>query len=168
MRALLAEAFPAADRAKVVSFDCDASEVSPADIATRPAWCLIDGEHTNAAVQSDFEACLRLAGTEAVVAFHDACYVFAGIQAIKQQLAARAIRFRGYLLPGSVYAILLGDSAGTFAGDLAPHARDEQCYFREFRLDLRRERVKNAIYRVPGLARVLRAVRRRLTSPSAR
>ena len=160
MRALLAEAFPAADRAKVVSFDCDASDVRPADIAMRPALCLIDGEHTNAAVQSDFDACLRLAGTESVVAFHDACYVFEGIQAIKKRLAAGVVPFRGYLLPGSVYAICLGGSVEAFAEDLAPHARDEQCYFREFRLDLRRERVKNAIYRVPGLARVLRAAKR--------
>ena len=51
---------------------------------------------------------------------------------------------------------------------LAPHARDEQTYFRDFRRALRWERAKSSVYRVPGLARVLRAVRRRLTSPSAR
>ena len=166
MRACLAEAFPAADRAKVVSFDRDASDVRTAEIAIRPALCLIDGEHTNVAVQSDFDACLRLAGPVAVVAFHDACYVFEGIQAIKRKLAASAVPFRGYLLAGSVYAILLGDSLRALAGDLALGARDEQRYFRKFRRDLQWERVKNAVARLPALARLLKSAKKRLTSLS--
>lgn len=168
MRAALAEAFPAADPARIVSFDCDASAVHPATVAMRPSLCLIDGEHTNAAVQSDFEACLALAGADAVVAFHDACYVFEGIEAIERTLAASAIPFRGYLLQGSVYAMCLGDSVEAFAADLAPHARDERRCFLEFRRALRRERARSAVYRVPGLARLLSAAKRRLTSPSAK
>ena len=160
MRKALAVAFPEADAAKVVSFDCDASEVAAADLTTRPALCLIDGEHTTTAVRSDFESCVRLAGAGAVVAFHDACYVFEGIQAITRRLDAAAASFRGYLLAGSVYVILLGHAVETFAGDLAPHARDKAVYFRESRRALRWERLKNALERWPLAAPVLRAARR--------
>jgi hypothetical protein len=172
MRQALAAAFPGIGAPTLVVFDRDASEVRSDEIAARPALCLIDGEHTNEAVESDFEACLRLAGEHAVVAFHDACYIFEGIGRIERRLAAAAIPFRGYMLSGTVYAMCLGDAAGEMADRLAPHARDERAAFRAFRRRLKWERLVSAIARRPVLWGWLKRLKRLAaggpTSPASR
>jgi hypothetical protein len=161
MRRRLAEAFPGIDPSKLVAFDRDASEVRDGEIPERAALCLIDGEHTDQAVRSDFEACLRLAGANAVVAFHDACYVFRGIGQCQARLAAGAISFRGFLLPGTVYAICLREAAETMTERLAPHARNERAAFRAYGPALARARAWNAVRRGPVLGRLIDSVARR-------
>jgi len=143
MRHNLHTAFPQVDPAKLQTFDCDASEVPHGDIETRPSLCFIDGEHTNPAVVSDFNFCRAVCASDAVIGFHDTCFVFEGLDEIKRELAARGERFVGLKLGGSVYVLLLGAAIERYAGALKAFAQDETAYFTKAARDLSRIRLAN-------------------------
>ena len=124
----LREAYPGSDLKRIRTFDCDASRIQPCDIQERADLCLIDGEHTNKAVISDFAACQRLAKPSAIIAFHDACLVYSGIRSIKTSLLRTSTPFRGIMLTGCVYTILIGASTD-YAPQLEPYSQDEDNYF---------------------------------------
>lgn len=93
---------------KVVCFECDASQLDPAQIDPPPHLFLIDGEHTRRAVLSDFTVCHRLAGEEALVLFHDRGVIEPAIRQILKQLRRQGVRHRGAPMAGAVYAIGIG------------------------------------------------------------
>lgn len=134
----LRAAYPAARHDKIVTFDCDAQGVAGGSIHQRPQLCFIDGEHTNPAVWSDFQFCRRVCHPDAIIAFHDTCYIFEGITRIKRDLQFRGASFAGVKLGGSVYAILLGQAVAQYHAQLAPLAQDELVYFDGARRDLAR------------------------------
>jgi hypothetical protein len=158
MRAALAHGWPAANADKIVSFDCDARAIAPEAIVQHPVLCLIDGEHTNAAVLADFRFCLAVAQPHAIIAMHDANIVFRGIREIKALLRQQRIPFEGLKLGGSVYAILLRDAVGLWAPMLRPQGQSEKTYFRRAYWFLWATRLHNRVKaRLRPLRRWLRA-----------
>jgi hypothetical protein len=95
---------------KVRYFERDSSEIPKDQITPRPDVCFIDGEHTNEAVVRDFEFCFAVSAPDAVVYFHDAPIVYAGISRILRSLSARGRAFHAIKLKGSTFAILLDRS----------------------------------------------------------
>lgn len=158
MRDNLRQAFPGVSADKLATFDADASEVEPDRIAEAPDFCFIDGEHTNAAVLSDFRFCLSVTKPDALIATHDSGVVAEGIQAIRQELAGRQIPFTGMKLGGSVYVFALGSRAERWQADLAALCHDETAYFRGSAYYLRRLRREARLSRWPLALGAYRAI----------
>ncbi|MFZ1574942.1 MAG: class I SAM-dependent methyltransferase [Chromatiaceae bacterium] len=140
----LVRSFPDVTLEKITTFDNDASELEMAAIAWPPQLCFIDGEHTNRAVVADFEFCFRVCDPDAVIALHDSCYIFEGINKIKDDLTRKAIRFQGLKLGGSIYVILLNQAIERHSDRLAVLEMDESDYF---------ERSSVELYKTRGTAR---------------
>ena len=90
---------------KIQTFDMDASELPPDAIEEHPDLFFIDGEHTDPAVVSDFNAIRPLIDGPCIVAFHDCQFVFRGISNILDSLKAEGSDFRAYVLPNAVFVI---------------------------------------------------------------
>lgn len=143
MRHNLHRAFPTASDSRLITFDADASQVDPTQIRTRPQFCFIDGEHTNIAVRSDFEFCRQVCADDAIIGFHDTCFIFEGVRQIQRDLIRAGTRFQGLKLGGSVYVILLGGAIELYASELAPFATDETAYFERAERKLQRLHLQN-------------------------
>jgi hypothetical protein len=94
---------------RIECFDADASDIDPAAIAAPPDFCFIDGEHTRAAVVSDFAFCLRVCGPDAAICFHDDQVIAPAILRIVSDLKARGVPFVARKLPGVTFGIFLRD-----------------------------------------------------------
>lgn len=141
----LAEAFPDVALDKVRAFHCRSSEIVPSTIQSKPHLCLIDGEHSNRAVASDFRFCLDVCQRDAIVAFHDAWMVAGGIKAARRLLRDRGVKFRGYMMSGCVYALLLNDAVSEVGASVLSLAQDEKEYFKHGARRLRQSKVASAI-----------------------
>lgn len=95
---------------KIVCFDNDAKDVDQQLVVHRPNLCFIDGEHTTAAVLSDFDFCMRVSQKEATIYFHDASIIYPAIVEIIRGLKRQKIAFRPLKLDGDTFAIVLGES----------------------------------------------------------
>jgi hypothetical protein len=93
---------------KIVCFDSDARDIDPARLADRPDLCFIDGEHTERAVLSDFDFCLRVCAPRAILFFHDDWVIYPALARILGSLRARGKPFAAFKLQGSTFAIALG------------------------------------------------------------
>jgi methyltransferase family protein len=94
--------------AKVACFESDAREIDPAGLPDRPDLCFIDGEHTQSAVLSDFDFCLRACSPRAVLYFHDDWLIFPALAEILRRLEVRGLPFTAFKLRGTTFAIALG------------------------------------------------------------
>lgn len=121
---------------KVVTFDCDASEVAVAAIVPVPRFGFIDGEHTVAAVRRDFAFCRRAVAPDGVIAFHDTNLIFDGIAACELELRREGVPHRVMKLAGTVTAILLGDAVPRHGPILEPLAENARWYRLKSRLAL--------------------------------
>lgn len=135
--------FPFVSTEKLTTFDCDACEVDPVKIAEKPNICFIDGEHTNTAVCSDFNFCLKVCHPNAIIAFHDTYLVFKGIEEIKNYLRSKSIKFQGSMLAGCTYAILLNEAIDNYADKIEICTQSESDYFAQARKDLWKARLIN-------------------------
>jgi methyltransferase family protein len=113
---------------KIVALDCDAQDVTVAQVQPAPRFCFIDGEHTIAAAQRDFASCLRWISPDGIIAFHDGNLIFGAFADCRRQLDEAGIRHRSFQLPGTVYAILLGASVERYSDELAAVAQAEKWY----------------------------------------
>lgn len=148
---------------KLETHDSDASAVgstsAPADL------CFIDGEHTDRAVASDFEACLRLGTPDVTVLFDDVHIVFRGFERCVAR--ARAVRpdARAYVMPRKIGVIELGphalwrdDAVGERLADAGAYlfATGSLAHYRDGILALRRlpgaELARRILGRLPGAA----------------
>jgi hypothetical protein len=130
---------------KIVCIEDRSENIPPARIDRAPDLLFIDGEHTNAAVVTDFDFCLSVCAHDAVIAMHDSNLVFAGIARIRQALREKGIPFRALKLGGSVYVIALRGSHvpdDTVVRGLASNA---DLYFLRSRLRLAYLRYRNRI-----------------------
>ena len=93
---------------KITTIDASAPDIDPGSITPKPDLCFIDGEHTNAAVQVDFDLCLKVLAENGTIIFHDSDLVYAGIRKILKRLRADKMHFIPMKLGGSVFAITLG------------------------------------------------------------
>ena len=157
----LERAFPQARLKKITTFDADARELNPVSFIPKPDFCFIDGEHTDQAVRSDFDFCLRVCNPKGIIGFHDANFVVGGLAHIKRQLTVNRIRFRGMLLPRNVYVILLNDAIERFAEEIREAAQNEPRYMRQARWALLKTRISR---RYPGLQKVWHASKRLLSA----
>jgi hypothetical protein len=90
---------------KVLTFDMDASELTADQIHEKPDLVMIDAEHTNTAVFSDFLNIYRHCHPATVYAFHDANLIFPGLQNIEAFLRYSGVAFDSYVLPSVVYVL---------------------------------------------------------------
>ncbi len=97
--------------AKIECFDQDARSIPPSAILQAPDLCFIDGEHTAAAVVSDFEFCLKVCATGATIVFHDAPIIFRGLRSVVSSLKKSQRDFSSHALSDAVYVICLDRSA---------------------------------------------------------
>lgn len=139
------------DDKKLICFDCDARNVPQEKIDQKVNLVLIDGEHTNSAVVSDFNAVKEFLAPDAVIAFHDYSCVADGVSEISRcvdKMAANALKLK---LDGEVYAIFLNSDIARRSG-----------YVRRCIVNWRWFRLKRLIKRfVPGVGlRVCRSIRR--------
>jgi hypothetical protein len=93
------------DVAKIDCFDLDASAVDPGRIAQRPRIAFIDGEHTRAAVISDFRFCMRVLSSDGVALFHDFSIIYPALREIFAELDNQNRTYLPVKLDGEVFAI---------------------------------------------------------------
>ena len=94
---------------KLIIFDNDAAEIDPALISEKPDLCFIDAEHTDVAVESDFNFCRKVLNKDGIILFHDAFVVRDGIRRIMNRLKVGGVNIQGYHLNSSIYAIVFGE-----------------------------------------------------------
>ena len=93
-----------ADLTKLSCHRCDARDIDP-QTHLPPQIAFIDGEHTRAAVLSDFEFCRRIIDPRGVIAFHDCHLIAPAIQEILRDLRDSCVSHLGINLEGEVFAI---------------------------------------------------------------
>ena len=94
------------DISKIECFDSAASKVDPRMIKRRPQIAFIDGEHTRAAVFSDFQFCSKVLSEDGIILFHDLNILYKAIMDICK-LIDKQPRFHMPLkLEGDVFAII--------------------------------------------------------------
>ena len=105
----LLSAIPGADIAKIQSFETSISDLDANSIPANIDFAFIDGEHTNAAVERDFEAVRRYLAQASIVAFHDCFFTPIAILRIARRLRRSGEAHRALYLPNSdVVAIVFG------------------------------------------------------------
>lgn len=97
------------DLSKIVTIDGDAKTIDPGSIADKIQLCFIDGEHTDEAVVSDFNFCLKVLDDSGAIVFHDAQITYNGIAECIKNLDANNIPFNAYVLPHVVFVIEIGE-----------------------------------------------------------
>ena len=97
------------DSGKIVTIDGDASTIDPSRIAEKIQLCFIDGEHTDAAVASDFEFCRKVLDDHGAIVFHDAQITYNGIADCLRRLENDGVTFRAFVLPHVVFVVEVGD-----------------------------------------------------------
>jgi hypothetical protein len=127
----LRSAYPESSIQKIQTFDADARELDPGVFTEKPDLCFIDAEHTDSAVASDFDFCLRVCNPNGIIGFHDANVITGGLARIKRRLTKSRIPFAGFVLPRHVYVILLNEAVERYGSALAEAAHDESRYMRE-------------------------------------
>lgn len=96
--------------AKITTIDGGTDEISPTVISESIQLCLIDGEHTDAAMKRDFEFCRKVVDPAgAAIMFHDAQITYQGIYEVIEELKQEGVRFNAYNLPDVLFVVELGD-----------------------------------------------------------
>ena len=134
---------------KIVCFDSDAAEVDPNAVSNPPQLCFIDGEHTQAAVSSDFEFCLKVSHPNGLIALHDDLVIWPAIDQMHAQLRRLNRTFRSIKLGGSTFVFLLGESAQILYPKLIQNECDGEQFISRVKSKHRFERwVKTPIRKV--------------------
>lgn len=94
---------------KVRTFEDDAANIAPGQIAERPQFCFIDGEHTHQAVISDFSFCKSVLDENGIICFHDSNIIFTGLNTIVNNLKSTGVKFRAYVVPLNIFVIEFGN-----------------------------------------------------------
>ena len=94
--------------ARVTTYEADSSTLDAAAIVPRPHLCLIDGEHTDAALRRDFEFCRAVMPDGGLVLCHDTPVVYNGLAAIVDALDAAGTPYSAAVLPDTLLAIDIG------------------------------------------------------------
>ncbi len=101
---------PGADLEKMQTIDASTSELDPTSVAVAPQLCLVDGEHTDAAMLRDARFCLATLAGDACIAFHDTQVVYRGLDEFIRELSLAGVVHRTYFLPRSVFVVEIGAS----------------------------------------------------------
>jgi hypothetical protein len=90
---------------KIQCFELDASDVDPDQITMPPQLSFIDGEHTDAAVTSDFQFCRKVTSDDGAIVFHDFDIISSAILELCKGLDRENRKHVPVKLEGSVFAI---------------------------------------------------------------
>ncbi|HVU25674.1 MAG TPA: class I SAM-dependent methyltransferase [Opitutus sp.] len=101
---------PGADLAKLRTFESDSAALPPGAIVPRCHLVFIDGNHTQAAVLSDFRFAAGVASDDAVILFHDTFIVHPAIKRACRELRRQGRRFRALFLKDDIFALFLDPS----------------------------------------------------------
>lgn len=99
---------PEGNLAKLRTLEAEVSQLSPAQITPAPDYCLIDGEHTDAAVLADARFCLQVVQPAGSLVFHDANITYGAIHRFLGELEAMGRPFQAFVLPDAVFVVDLG------------------------------------------------------------
>jgi hypothetical protein len=124
----LSARIPAESIQKLITFDCDASELGTRTLPEKFDLVLIDGEHTNRAAFRDFVSILSLVKDDSVVVFHDAQLIHDAIANIETMLQFVGKSFYGCFALDNVYAIGLGRRAELVKETLSPVRHDNESF----------------------------------------
>lgn len=103
-------AIDAAQVSKIVCLDCDANDVPIEKLTPAPHVAFIDGEHTYAAVMSDFGFCVRAIHRDGVILFHDFGAIHTAILEICRALTRERRRYVPLRMDGSIFGIFFDPS----------------------------------------------------------
>ena len=160
MIALLREHLPAADLAKLQTFDLDASQVPRVDIRRKVDLAFIDGEHTNVACFSDFLSIFPTLSEDALIVFHDAELIPAAILNAERFLAYLGVAFRTVFLPDRVVAIGLRGMAETMGDGMGGPVLDREAFLASARKEIAGSIATDVLVRGEiGMRRLLRQFR---------
>jgi hypothetical protein len=143
MLATLEQHLPLSILLKLQTFDLDASELTPDHITHACDLIFIDAEHTNKAVFKDFLNVWRFAKESSVVALHDAQYVFDALSNIDALLAHQKVKHRSFVIPDSVFVVLLGDFVDLASSVLSRFSLDKETFFADAKRNLWKEIARN-------------------------
>ena len=101
-------AVPDAELGKLETVEATAADLDPARFAASPAFCFVDGEHTDRAVLVDARFCAAVTAPTGVIAFHDMSTVYRGLFRFTRELQEAGTEFEAYLLPHSIFVFELG------------------------------------------------------------
>jgi hypothetical protein len=152
MLATLEKHLPHAAMLKLLTFDLDASEITADHVALESDFVFIDAEHTNQAAFRDFLHICRFAKESSIIAFHDAQYIFDALSNIEMLLTYQKVKHKVYVIPDSVFAVLLGDFVDLAANVLSRFSLDKETYFSNARKELWKEIARNNALPVAGEA----------------
>jgi hypothetical protein len=119
---------PAEMLRKLITFECDASELRTKTISERVDLVLIDGEHTDRAAFRDFLSILPLVKDDAVIVFHDAQLIHDAIFNIESMLNYVGKSFYGCFALDNVYAMGLGSSSALVENSLRGTRHDTDVF----------------------------------------
>lgn len=95
---------------KISTIDGSTETIDPAEVGDLAQICLIDGEHTDAAMRNDFLFCRKVLDESCgAIVFHDSQITYNGIYECVQDLKREGVEFRAYNLPSVVFVIEFGD-----------------------------------------------------------
>ncbi len=95
---------------KIMTIDGGTDEISPEQVGEPVDLCLIDGEHTDAAMKRDFDFCRKvLSPAGGAIMFHDAQITYNGIYDAIEDLKRDGVPFKAYNLPHVVFVIEIGE-----------------------------------------------------------
>ncbi|MER2198500.1 class I SAM-dependent methyltransferase [Methylobacterium brachiatum] len=112
---------------KLFTIDSDVKNVRASEIAASPNLVMVDGEHTIAAVVSDFLSLLRFVKGDTVFLFHDSNIVFDALLVIEKFLNYLEYPHRLVFLYDNVGALLLG-GAMQMADELLSRTWDREAF----------------------------------------
>jgi len=90
-------------------FEADASQVDPVELDRRPHVAFIDGEHTRAAVLSDFGFCRRVLAPGGTIVFDDFPIIYPAVLEIVRSLRRTGERFTTARLRGKAFAVFFDE-----------------------------------------------------------
>jgi len=143
MLANLEQHLPFSAMLKLQTFDLDASALTADQIAIASDLLFIDAEHTNQAAFRDFLNVYRFAKENSVIAFHDAQYIFDALSNIETFLAYQKVKHEAFVIPDSVFVVLLGDFVNLAANILTRFCLDKETFFSNARIRLWKEIARN-------------------------
>jgi len=94
---------------KLRCFDMDSSEIDPNTITSHPQIAFIDGEHTRAAVLSDFLFCKKVLSNDGTILFHDFRIIYPAIIEICKALNKSKRHYKALKFRDNVFAIFFDE-----------------------------------------------------------
>lgn len=150
------------DIGKIECIDSDASEIDPTLIKNAPEIAFIDGEHTKAAVLSDFRFCEQVVSSSGTIVFHDFSIIYPSILDACKYLRKKSCKFIALKLENDIFAIFFDIERIRLDPYLLYFYRTNRHFVKMFQIKIQLKRIlpNNAIH-------VLRAIRNLLAGKTA-